>query len=560
MAKQRRRKPPRPPQGAATAPQGAGSPPAGRPVLERLRLMQGTGQWRLGVPAALALVCLAIGGWTFDAKLSLSGDNTEFITLARSLARGQGLSYIQQPDAHPATKYPFGFPLMLAPFAAGVEGAAGFEGAAGAADATRPANDWIAMKWLVVVLFSASVPLFYLLARREMGEGAALVAAALAATNPLLVDYGHQVMSEIPYLAFSLASLLLLQIGLEPERREWNGWLIGGFVLAVSAYYVRSVGVALLGALMVHLLWRRQWRRAGAAVGGTVLCLLPWVLRNRAAGGGGVYVKQLIQVNPYYPEQGLLNLSGLLERVAGHIVFYLQHGLPQALVPSLGVWRGPLNPASLGLLALAGYAVAVWWRRDQHRLLLIYAVFFLGTVLLWPWPGDRFVVPIIPLLVFFAVRALAQLLCQVRRFGGQSVAGVLMAASAAVLLWGNAGLLDGLARRARADYPPAWRNYYAAAQWLRANTPANVVVCARKAFWLYVASGRRAVPYPFVEPDGVLTDLDRHGVDYVVVEQLGFRQTPMFLLPAIGAHAERFDVVWQQGRPDTYVLAYRAGR
>ena len=70
------------------------------------------------VPAAAALAAVLLSLWTFDAKLSLSGDNTEFVTLARSMAAGDGLTYTNLPEPRTATKYPFGFPLLLAPVAA----------------------------------------------------------------------------------------------------------------------------------------------------------------------------------------------------------------------------------------------------------------------------------------------------------------------------------------------------------------------------------------------------------------------------------------------------------
>ena len=69
---------------------------------------------RLILPALVAISTLFLGIWTFDPKLSLSGDNTEFIILARSLAQGEGLVHINSPDPQPATKYPFGLPLLLA--------------------------------------------------------------------------------------------------------------------------------------------------------------------------------------------------------------------------------------------------------------------------------------------------------------------------------------------------------------------------------------------------------------------------------------------------------------
>ena len=70
---------------------------------------------RWAIPLAVAVVALLIGVWTFDEKLSLSGDNTEFVTLARSMANGEGLTYTNLPEPRVATKYPFGFPLLLAP-------------------------------------------------------------------------------------------------------------------------------------------------------------------------------------------------------------------------------------------------------------------------------------------------------------------------------------------------------------------------------------------------------------------------------------------------------------
>ena len=50
----------------------------------------------------VGLFTFFLGLWTFDSKLSLSGDNAEFITLARSLVEGQGLQYLNLPDPVPA--------------------------------------------------------------------------------------------------------------------------------------------------------------------------------------------------------------------------------------------------------------------------------------------------------------------------------------------------------------------------------------------------------------------------------------------------------------------------
>jgi 4-amino-4-deoxy-L-arabinose transferase-like glycosyltransferase len=521
-------------------PKNAPAQPAAPPLLQRLGRQLETLGWRLLL--GLGLLAFLLAAWTFDPKLALSGDNTEFMTLARSLVQGQGLSYISLPEPKPATKYPFGFPLMLAPL-----------------EWLAPGNG-AAMNWLVVLFFAGSVPLIYLLALQALGRVPALLASLWCATLPLLLDYAHQVMSEVPYLFFSLLGLWLIERGMgEEERIPGNYWFIGGFAALMWAYYVRSAGIALVGAVFLYLLLRRRFRQALALGGGALLLALPWSLRNRAVGDEGSYFKQLISVNPYFPEQGTVDLAGMVERVLFNGGAYLSRILPQIFWPSAAP---PENGAlvSVALLGLAGWAVFACIRRRQHLLLPLYAGLYLAMVLVWPsqWTDARFLAPLTPVLVLLAIQGAAELLDwrpQLRP-AGRVLAGALLAGVLAL----NLGALGRLARAGAGDYPPGWRNYYAAGLWLRANTPAGSVICCRKDYWLYVVADRPCMVYPFKEPAEILASLEQQGVDYVVVDQLGFSSTPRFLVPAIQQYPERFEVVWQQPNPDTYVLRFLPAR
>ena len=500
---------------------------------------------RWGGPLAAALVTLLVSAWTFDAKLSISGDNTEFVTLARSLAAGDGLTYTNRPEPRVATKYPFGLPLLLAPMAAAF---GGWEGPG----AGTP--DWVAMKWLVVFTFAAGIGAFYLLARQVAGDVGAIAATALAVTNPLTVSYGHQVMSEVPFLAPSMLALWCLQRGIEEEGWRNNRWLWAGVAAAIVAYHVRSVGIVLIGAPVALLLLRRDWSRAGLIGGVSFVAMLPWVLRNSAAGGGGVYLNQLIQVNPYFPERGLLDVAGLWERVVGHLHFYLSLGLTGTLWPTFEATGSAITPGSVAMLALLG---GFAWRSVQqkrHLLLLIYAVFFLGTVLLWPWPGDRFILPLVPVLLLFSVTAVADGVAWLRSKGAGPTAIVLAVVLLGLALQANTRGLTKLARESQADYRPEWRNYFEAGLWLRANSPEDAIVSCRKAFWFHVVSGRRTFVYAFKEPDVVVADLDAKVADYAIVEQLGYSHTQRFLVPALQSQADRFPILWHRPNPDTYVV------
>jgi hypothetical protein len=506
------------------------------------------------VPALVALATLVLGIWTFDPKLSLSGDDTEFITLARSLVQNQTLTYINDPNLQPATKYPFGFPLILAPL-----------------EWLFPQN-WVPMKGLVLVLFALAMAFFYELVRQRLGPLPALASVALCLTTgksylttqadgqhlfgPLLLHFAHQVMSEAPYLTFSLLALLLIERGAAAPGLRGNWALLGGLFCAVWAYYIRTVGLTLIGAAVVFLFLRGDFRRGLAFAGGAVLLWLPWTLRNRAVGGGEMYFKQLVMVNPYYPDQGLLDVGGLLGRLLHNAQFYLGHELPRTLWPFFEGADGVWHPVSLLLSGLAVYAVALSIRQRENLLLLLYAAFSMGVALLWFWTDARFILPVVPLLIFFAVQVFTDAVQKLERRGWGTLGRLAALALFAVVLIGNLPGVGRLAAYTRQDYPPAWSNYYQAGLWLKAHAPADAVLLCRKGFWLYIVSGRRCVGFPFEGPEQVLEHMEREGVDFAVVESLGFAQTGRFLVPAINQYRDRFQIVWQKEDPPTYVLRF----
>ena len=160
--------------------------PASLDVHERIVGLLTHRHARWGGPLAAALVTLLVSAWTFDAKLSISGDNTEFVTLARSLAAGDGLTYTNRPEPRVATKYPFGLPLLLAPMAAA------FGGWEGPGTGTP---DWVAMKWLVVFTFAAGIGAFYLLARQVAGDDFAGVVEHSQCHDTLRVDVAAKLIT-----------------------------------------------------------------------------------------------------------------------------------------------------------------------------------------------------------------------------------------------------------------------------------------------------------------------------------------------------------------------------
>lgn len=520
-------------------------------LLESLDIYANSPKGYRVVPALVALSTLLVGIWTFDAKLSLSGDNAEFITLARSLAQGDGLVYINLPDPQPATKYPFGFPLLLA-----------------LPELLFP-GEWIPMKVWVLVLFSLGMGALYLLVRDRIGWLPALAVVGLSLTagksylttevggnvyGPLLLHYSHQVMSEAPFLAVSMVALWLLQRGVGRQGVLDNRPLLIGFACAMIAYYIRSIGITLLGATIVYLLLQRDVRRGLIFAGASFAAWLPWTLRNSAVGGG-VYFKVLFQVNPYYPDQGMLDLYGVIDRLLNNGSAYLNTELPRLLWPFFSS-EGGFGPVSVFVVMLAAYTLmqAVRFRRDL--LLVLYTAFTLGVALLWFWIDVRFLFGVVPLLIYFAVRAVNDLAAGLSAHGGLWTGRALRWGLLVVVTWGQVPGVARLAEYARSDYPPVWSRYYQAGQWIKQNTDADDIVLCRKGYWMHVVSGRRTVGFPFEDPKTIMEHIKREKVKFVVLESLGYPQTKRYLLPAVQMHVDQFEVMWGDQLVPTHILKF----
>ena len=495
-----------------------------------------------------------LGLWVFDPKLSLNGDNAEFITLARSLVAGQGLQYVNLPEPIPATKYPFGFPILLLPMEWLFPG------------------EWVPMKILVLIIFSIGIAVLYLVVRSrlEILPSLAVVFVSIAcgkswltdvsgvnSFGPLLLHFSHQIMSEGPYLTVSLLAVWLMGHGISQSgiRRNKTLWL--GIMCVIGAYYIRSAGIALIFSFFVYLLILRDTKRAFFFIAVCFVAWIPWTVRNSSVGDGAVYVQQLLMINPYYPDRGFLGISELLERIVENSLLYLNIYLPRLLWPySYG--GEEMGPESVFILMIAIYTIWKAIRSKRDIFLVIYTTCGLGIAILWPWVDMRFLIGIVPFIVYFSVRCIVDLADFFKRGGGPWTGRIFVWCLSFVVISGQLPGVMNLAVYSRLDYPPVWSGYYSAGKWLNDHASSDALVVCRKPYWMYVVSGLKSINFvfPFEDTSAVLSYLDSKNTDYIVIESLGFPQTSQYLIPTVQEHRENFDVVWSDTTKGTYVLKY----
>ena len=376
----------------------------GPPMTDRVRDSESPAEARIRELAPYALrrrgVLLAAG---IIAVLYLGGvtnlwrpgpDSALYMSLGRSLARGEGYVFNGRPHAHVAP----GLPLVLA----------------GLRLAFGPEALW-APNLLMVLCGLGGLALVYAALGRLAGRAFAMPVVLLTAFAYPTYLLTHDVLTEAPFFLLFWALLYCL-VRERDGRGRWL-WLAGACGLAAVA--VRLPGVLVLVPLAAGLaLTGRAGRPGGARPAGT-----SWRKRRLVAAAavlGPVVVPAagfLVAVRLWtgrLPDYLGVTIANLTESFTKR--FFLLDGLlaaPTSLAELL-ISQDGAGAAPLGCLAvaLAGFGAAAVWRSEQRALPI--AAF--GTLLVLAFLGGhkavvaRYLLPVAPIWLYLILLGLADAL------------------------------------------------------------------------------------------------------------------------------------------------------
>ena len=308
------------------------------------------------------------------------------------------------------------------------------------AAASRPFRG---MRALVAVLSTACVLAMYLLARRFLGRGEALLAAAFLATSLLHLDFSRQARPHAPAVTFAviaLPAILRAHARPGPWAYIWAGVAAG--LAAATLQTGAAVALPLGLSCAVHL--RRQRSAALPAVLAAGLCCAAITLAayfhpypREGAALFSVQPGRLI-ISGHPAELTLFNGRGFA-RLARYFLSYDPLVLGLALLGT-------------GLLALRAWRARAW-RGPPGRvaLLLAHAGPYFVVFGLFSWISDRFALPLLPHVALLASVGVAWLADRLPPSRLGSPAARLAAAGALALLLPTAAATSLVVQQTRLD-------------------------------------------------------------------------------------------------------------
>ena len=534
-------------------------------------------RWGAVAAGILILQALVLVAVALPAPHS-GGDHTAYLALAHSLLEGTGYTELWDPERPLHTKYPPGYPAVLALLMA------------------LGATTWGAFKTSSAVAMALSTLVIFAWASRRVGALGAGAVALLLILASGWQDASRWVLSEPWFLlwtfvAFWAAEHALGDSGFRPgrDRQQDNGglaplpsgyalWLVVAGFGALMAFGVRTAGLPVVLALGITLLAARRFRSALLYGAAAVLVLGSWFLLGARRAGEGAYQDEFWLVNPYDPELGTVGFTGLLGRVWTNVGIYVGRVLP-------GEWWSGTGASPGVFWALGGLmaVLAVWgWASRLRRAPGVpefFAPLYAGMILLWPevWSGERFLLPLLPLALLYAGTVVGGLVREFGRAGGWDAERVGRVRPVVLAVAGTALAAPAVGETLRSmEVAGSCRNAVArtgdafvchgggfvefrdAAAWMGVNLPADAVALSRKPRILYALGGPPGRTFPFTrDPDLFLAEADAIGARYLLfdwVDGVALRFLPEVISARPGAFCFVFGWGEDPPQPGTDLL------
>jgi hypothetical protein len=341
-----------------------------------------------GVFLALVLLASALLGSSVLTRGHFWGDDfAAYIGQAQSILRGEmdrfvarngfTVSQSSREAGHqmgPAA-YPWGFPLLLAPVYALV--------------GLSP----LALKLPGLVMYLGFLVVFFFLIRKRFTLTESLLAVSLFAFNPELLRFLDNILSDIPFLCLSTLAILLADLYTqekEPRRRLALSALTG--VAMFAAFFVRTQGLILLGCVLlfqsIHFRGQREQRRQIATGSLVILAVF-----------GALWVASVLIFPGGQSSYLMLYEDFSVDTLRGNIVSYPL--LFQEFFATL-----PAQALFFYVFAIL-FFIGLTVRFKPDLLFVIYVALYLLVVWTWPeWQGYRFLFPVLPFFIYFALQGI----------------------------------------------------------------------------------------------------------------------------------------------------------
>ncbi len=459
-----------------------------------------------------------------------TSDSALYIVAAKSIVRGQGYSYQGFLTSPPPL-----FSLLLSPVIALL------------------GYNFAAMRALIASTALGSALLVYLLLRPKTEPVITFAVTFLAACSfPVLFEI-TRILSDIPYMFFSLSALFFAGAYADEKKvLSWRGILTTVFI--TLACFTRQAGLALLLGVCGYFLLEgfvkgrlNFWSRKA---------LFVLLVFSVAAGGWRLRNKSIPEQQRFVYEHVREKYQNTPPAIPLSLKFFVRNGKYYARLLAKTV-MGPYlyiagQPLLITLILLLGFSRCFF---RQRGLFEYYVLIYAGTYLSFGgMQGERYLVPVIPFVFFYffkGIKVLGGLITHIKVASFQKEKIKQCAIMIVILFLSYSHLRGDIVLIQREHSLPYYKNTVAEFMeiitWVRQNTAENAVIVSDRAPWVRLLSRRLSIDFPRTkDQQKILQSMLKRKAEYVVYSPVTGLSIK-YLSPVLRDNREYFKRVYGVG-------------
>ena len=326
----------------------------------------------------LFIVFIGINLITLFEGHNWGGDFSQYILHSQNILAQRGYSENIVLDVD--VVYPLGLPILIAPILY-------FFGL-----------NFIALKSINILFWYASIFIFYKIAERRVDRTLAILCCVFLAVSSEFFYFKQNVLSDIPFLFFSLSSIFLFIKYADDE----NGKLLSTVLLMSFSLLIRSAGLILFVAALYYLLIRKKWKSLFIVLAGLFVTLA--VQRYIIGSSSGFFVNII--------NEPLLHLTVAVKQNSHPFRSILWAICPGQTLFSASIFQFLDKCVVLISPLLYLWIIFVFIKKTLQRnisYLGCFFFFYLGMLFVWSaFPNSvteyvRFIYPILGIVFIFVI-------------------------------------------------------------------------------------------------------------------------------------------------------------
>lgn len=313
-------------------------------------------------------------------------DDGVFVINAKAIAEGNGYRLINLPGSPKQTRCPVLYPLFLA--------------AIWKSFPSFPQNIFV-LKFATSIMAALALGLFYIYLIRfgYCPRYTAFLSCILCLTIPDFLYFSTNIMSEMPFLFLVVVSLLVMESGAEKDLITRGESFFLGILLSL-VFLCRSAGLVIIFSGALYL-WRQKHVFPKWFLLGSAFLILPWFFwiyeANRDINGTfSAYPDYLSWVVEFGPIAPLNIFSTNVLNAFWSSIAYPISGISEAFDGN-SIWV--LNV--IFVFTGAVLWVAIFIPKGRSTSSKLFLSFYFLLICAWPWPPNRYLIPIMPFIVVY---------------------------------------------------------------------------------------------------------------------------------------------------------------